>query len=173
MVDKDDRMVFRVTDRERVEIVDASLDRDITISELIRRSVKFYLGFPPGFIEQMEKVAKGYETDVSTMVARLLLVYVATDKAIIDNFGVSKTYQRAFSFNEKGALIPAEEISDKAYEEMDKVCKKFLKKLIRTTETGEDSVLTKEEATLFPMVDRGVKPEAEYIPMARAKAAKP
>jgi hypothetical protein len=173
MVDKDDRMVFRVTDEERVEVVDASLDRDITITELVKRSLKFYLGFPPGFIERMEKAAKEYETDVSTMVARLLLVYVATDKAIIDNFGVSKTYQRAFSFTPDGKLIPAEEISDKTYEEMDKVCKKFLKKLIRTAETGEDSVLTKEEATLFPMVDRGVKPEAKYSPVARAKTAKP
>ena len=170
---RDDQMILRVNMDERVQIVDAAMERNTTISALIREAVKFYLGFSLGFIEQMEKVAKESKTDVSTLITRFMLVYVATDKAIIDNFGVSKTYQRAFSFDEKGALIPAEDISDKTYAEMDKVCKKFLKKLIRTSETGEDSVLTKEEATLFPMVDLGVKPEAKYPSMARAKAAKP
>jgi hypothetical protein len=152
MVGKDDRMVFRVTDEERVEIADACSDRDITISELIRRSVKFYLGFPPGFIEQMEKVAKEYKTDVSTLIARLMLVYVATDKARIDNFGISKTYQRAFAADEKGKLIDAKKISDNTYAEEDKVCKEVLKKLKRTSRTGEASVLTKEEAALIPVL---------------------
>ena len=152
MADKDDRMVFRVTDEERVEIVDASLDRDITISELIRRSVKFYLGFPPIFIEQMEKVAKEYKTDASTVMARLLLIYIASDKAIIDNFHFSKTYQRAFRFDDEGKLIDAEKLSDITFNEVDKVCKEVLKKLKRTSRTGEESVLTKEEAVLIPVL---------------------
>lgn len=177
MVDKekDDRMVFRVNDAERIEFVDASMDRNLTITELVKRSIRFYTGFPPGFIEKMEEVAKAYETDVSTLVARLLMVYISQDNAILNNFGVSRTHKYAFALDDRGTLIPVDKISEFVYQEMDKVCKKTLKKLIRTSETGEDSVLTKDEAVLIPKLkDRGdgewgVKSEARYPKMASAK----
>jgi len=165
---RDDQMILRVNMDERVQIVDAAMERDTTISALIRDAVKFYLGFPAGFIEQMEKVAKEYKTDVSTIISRFMLVYVATDAAIVKNFGISKTYDRAFRFDEKGRLMQMEQISDNTLEEVDKICKEVLKKLKRTSRTGEESVLTKEEAGFIPVLR-----EAKYPSVARAKAAKP
>lgn len=164
---RDDQMILRVNMDERVQIVDAAMERNTTISALIREAVKFYLGFPLAFIEQMEKVAKESKTDVSTLIGRLMLVYVADDKAKIDNFGVSKTFQRAFRLDEKGKLMEAEQISDNTYEEVDKVCKEVLKKM-KWIAAGKKTLLSKEEGSYVPVLQ-----EAKYTPMARAKAAKP
>jgi hypothetical protein len=162
----DDKMIFRVTDEWRVKVGDACMDRDTTISGLIRDALTFYLGFPIGFIEQMEKAAKESNTDVSTLISRLMLVYIASDKAIIDNFGLSKTYQRAFRFDDKGKLIDAEKLSDITFAEVDKVCKEVLKKM-KWIATGKQSLLSKEEGSYVPVLQ-----EAKSVPVARAKAAK-
>ena len=171
---RDGQMILRVNMDERVQIVDAAMERETTISALIRDAVKFYLGFPPGFIEQMEKAAKEYKMDVSTMIARLMLVYLGNDKAIIDNFHFSKTYERAFRFDQEGKLIDAEKLSDIAYEETDRVCKELLKKM-KWIAKGKETLLSREEVALTPALkemSEAVKGEAKYPAIARAKPVK-
>ena len=177
---RDGQLILRVSDEERITIMDACGDRSTTISQLIRDALQFYLGFPTGFIEQMEKVAKEYKTDVSTMVARLMLVYCATDKTIIDNFHFSATYQRAFRFDAEGKLIDVEKISDITVEEVDAICKSVLKKM-KWIASGKQALLTKEEGSYVPVLKeaatlaraaaegQGVKPEYAPKPVARAK----
>lgn len=152
MPNRDDQILVRVTKEKKREILDASIERDITMSEVVNRSVDFFLGFPPAFLEEIERIAETVKMPIQTVLANLLMVYVAEDKAILDNFGVSKTYEMAFRFRPEGGLIQGDEVSKTTYEEMDKACKEVLKKLKRTSKTGEASFLSKLEASIIPHI---------------------
>lgn len=102
---KDDTMILRVNMDQRVKIVDAAMERDTTLSQLIRDAVDFYVAFPVTMIEQIKKATADVKMDIYDIIPRLLLVYVATDAAIVKNFGISRTFERAFRFGPDGKLL--------------------------------------------------------------------
>jgi hypothetical protein len=163
---KDDQMLIRVNMAERVKIVDAAMERDRTLSQFVRDAVDFYVAFPVAMIEQLKKATADIKMDIYDIIPRLLLVYVAMDAAIVKNFGISKTFERAFGFGPDGKLLEGSELSDKTFEEVDTVCKEVLKKMKWMAEGRQDKkvLLSKEEGAYVRVLQ-----EARYAMVAKAK----
>lgn len=163
MENREERVTFLLTDKERVTIENAATERGKNLSELIRDAVEFYASFPVALIEQLKKATVDIKMDIYEIVPRLLLVYIATDAAIVKNFGISKTFERAFRFGPDGKLLEGSELSDKTFEEVDKVCKEVLKKM-KWIAAGKQTLLNREEGSYVPVLQ-----EVQSKPMASAK----
>ena len=139
---------FRISVGERERLEKRAAEMKISPSELIRRASNLYLNFDESFLEQMEKTAIAVKLDVSTTIQQLMTVYVATDAAIVEKFGISKTFERAFQYDQNG-LITGNEHAKKVKDEVLAGIDGLMGKLKESQKIGKEAFITKPEAVLL------------------------
>jgi hypothetical protein len=143
-------IMVRLSLDQRAKALMAAKDGDSSVSDIVRRSLDFYLAFPQGFLEQMQKVADEAKLPMPTVVVHLLQVYASVDTAVIKNFGISNTFQRAFRFTPEGKLIEGDELGEILAKESDELAKELRRKLEQTKRTGKPARITREEIPIIP-----------------------
>jgi len=148
MAAKTEKFVVRITEAEHFEILKASGKSNS--SEYLRKCAKFYRAFSPDFLAQIEKAAEISKQDVPVVIEQLLTVYMATNFAINETMGPTKTWSRSFQYDSSGRLITGNELSEKVTKEV-KEAAGALKKRLEEMKEGKikATVITQDEAGMM------------------------
>ena len=141
------KFLMRVSEKEQIDILRAS--GKLNSSQYLRKCERFFRSFDPDFMANLQKAADSNSIDVPTLITQLLMTWMATEKAILDVFGSSKVWQRAFQLGPNGLRV-GDELSDQVYAEVKEEAL-GLKKRLEKMKKGKvkQTVVTREEATLM------------------------
>ena len=141
------KFLMRVSEKEQIDILRAS--GKLNSSQYLRKCERFFRKFDPDFMAQLQKAADSNTTDVPTLITQLLTTWMATEKAILDVFGSSKVWQRAFQLGPNGLRVGGE-LSDQVYAEVKGEAMALKKRLEGMAEgKAESTIITRKEAALM------------------------
>jgi len=139
---------FRILPSEKSRLEAVAEGRKMNFTDLLLEGARMLSEFSPYFLEEIRKIAQRVGLSVPKVIQQLLTAYIAADAAVLEVFGTSKIYQRAFQFDKEG-LITGDRLSALVLEQTKDDAKAVLDKLIQCHETGETVRISREEATLL------------------------
>ena len=145
---KTDYLTIRITPDKKAYLEIRAQIMKMTFTDLLITGATMYADFDPDFLKQMKEIAEKVKLDMPTVIQQLLLVYAAQDAAILKTFGVSKTYQRAFQFNEHG-LITGNQLSDAVFAEVKEAALALRERLEGNRGAGAPLKISKDTAALL------------------------
>ena len=177
MANKEVLFQLKITEEQRQKIATEAKKRAINDPQYVREAIDFYSSFDVHFLEKIYTHAESQKIPMPKVIQNLLCSYFGQDYAFMEVFGKpTRAFARAFQHDENG-LIEANDLSDLVERQTKEDIAGLREKLVESVQDGKAAHITKEEASILGAAkairDQGVKAEAKYTPMARAKAAKP
>ena len=114
---------------EKARLQGIAKKRGMTLTELLLTGGRMLADFNEEFLAQVDAVAFSTKLNTPQVLTQLLLVYAAQDSATLAVYGKSTTYQRAFQFDNQGALVTGSRLSNKVYAEVLQASKDLKKRL--------------------------------------------
>lgn len=125
---KSDLLHLKITPEQKQRIKNEANSRGEKFTDFVLNGLDFYASFPPEFLDQINIIAEKVKQDIPTVIQHMLLTYTATDAAISETFGLSKTFSRAFQYDEKG-LVTGTALSNLVFNQVDAEVKKLVKRI--------------------------------------------
>lgn len=176
MANKEILYQLKITEEMREKIATEAKKQAINDPEYVRQAIDFYSSFDVHFLEKIFSTAESHKISMPLTIELLLTSYLSQDYAFMEIFGKpTNAFVRAFQHNADG-LIEGNDLSELVLRQTKDDIAGLREKLIESVQEGKSVRISKEEATIMgagkAVMDQGVKPEAKFSPVARAKAAR-
>jgi hypothetical protein len=137
MDNRDDYIMFRLTEKEKTKVMADAEAREITASQLIRDSLEFYATFPQGFLERIEEEANKLSLPPAVFLVHMFCAMTAQWAAIVKEGMDSKIYDYAFRYDKQLGLIDPNQAGIMTFTEVTEKIRAIKAKAARAAKAGK------------------------------------
>jgi len=140
---------LRISEGRKFGLEQLAKEHDMSLSELLYKGAMLYGRIPPGFIDEVSKMAEEMELPVSTIIVHNFMKWIAAARAWQKVFDtVPPGFMRAFRWQD-GKLIRGSDLSKILEHEYTELFEELKKNLVESHEKDRSCHMSKEQAAEF------------------------